>query len=268
MSEVAAFLPEARRLALEAGACLMELLKETLTHHRKPDKSLVTNADIASDKILKEGLLKAFPNHAVLTEESGFLGDPRAPYVWVIDPLDGTKAYARNESGFSVMVGLLHESRPVLGVVVDPKEEWLYEAVKGQGAFQEHKGVRKPARVSPRNQFSEMPLITSRGFPEDLLRYLKDTIHIPVLAPINSVGVKVGYLVRQDADLYFSHHPVHYWDSVAPQIILEEAGGTFTLRDGKSLVYDLSGAHRHLLSPFASNGVRHKEFLEILSHHS
>lgn len=266
MSDPTDFLPTARRLALEAGACIMELLKETLIHHRKADKSLVTNADFASDKIIKEGLLSAFPDHAVLTEESGFSGKSDSPYVWVIDPLDGTKAYAKNQPGFSVMIGLLHEAKPVLGVVFDPKEGHLYEAVKGQGAFYEFQGgKRERVRVSSRTVWGEMPFLTSPGFPQGMLEYFQHTLQVPLVPPINSVGVKVGLMVRQVADLYYSHHPIHYWDSVAPQVILEESGGVFTLINGQPLSYDLSSHYRHSLSPFASNGTRHQEFLEMLA---
>ena len=82
--------------------------------------------------------------------------------------------------------------------------------------------------------------------------------------PINSVGVKVGYLIRQLADLYLNHHPVHLWDTCAPQIILEEAGGCMTHWDGTPLAYSLKGEFSHPQGTLASNGFRHTDLVKII----
>src|SRR5882672_1303565 len=105
-SEVNSFLEVARELALQASARLMELRLSPLQKTRKADHSLVTNADHEADRIIREGLRKAFPDHAILTEESVMDGLADSEYVWVVDPLDGTKAYVNGTSGFSVMIGL------------------------------------------------------------------------------------------------------------------------------------------------------------------
>src|SRR5690242_2381144 len=101
------FIEAARPLALAAAKRLMEMRLEPLEKQRKADHSIVTSADHAADKIIREGLHKAFPKHAVLTEESGLEGDRTTEFVWVVDPLDGTKAYVKGVAGFSVMIGLL-----------------------------------------------------------------------------------------------------------------------------------------------------------------
>src|ERR1019366_3881403 len=111
-------------------------------------------------------------------------------------------AYVRGTSGFSVMIGLLRNQEPYLGVVMDPWEGRLYEAVRGEGAF-EMKGDRRiPLRVSKRNQWEEMPLITSTGFPDPLAKKIRELLPCPWIPPTNSVGIKVAILVRQEADLY------------------------------------------------------------------
>lgn len=110
-----------------------------------------------------------------------------------------------------------------------------------------------------------MPLVLSTGFPQDKLAEIKKGLGVPVIEPINSVGIKVGALVRQEADIYFSHHPVHYWDSCAPQVILEEAGGVMTDLQGNSFIYDLTGSHEHKGLPLASNGTRHQDLVRILT---
>lgn len=260
----ASFLPTARELVLQAGRRIMELLKDPLIRARKADRSLVTNADHASNDILRRGLRAAFPAHAILSEETGLEGPADPGFLWLIDPLDGTKAYARGESGFSVMAGLLHRGIPVLGLVYDPLEDHFYESARGNGAFHVHGGRRERVRVSDRADWAAMPLITSTGFPGNLAEALRRAIPIAMLEPVNSVGVKVGYLVRGAADIYVNHHPVHYWDTCGPLAILEEAGGTMTHWDGTPLAYSMDGSYRHPGPTVATNARRHQEVLDVL----
>src|SRR5258706_15331815 len=106
------FVAVARELAVQAGRRIMDLRQTTLVKERKADHSLVTNADHAADDIIRSGLRRHFPTHTVLTEESGSEGGLDAEFVWVVDPLDGTRAYARGTAGFSVMIGLLRRGQP------------------------------------------------------------------------------------------------------------------------------------------------------------
>ncbi|HVO33013.1 MAG TPA: 3'(2'),5'-bisphosphate nucleotidase CysQ [Elusimicrobiota bacterium] len=252
-------------LARQAARRLMELRETPLSKERKADHSIVTNADREADRLLRDGLRLAFPSHAILTEESGLEGRAETEFVWVVDPLDGTRAYVHGRAGFSVMVGLLREGRPYAGIVVDPCEGHLFEAVVGHGAYHELDGRRTRVMVSARSDLGAMPVITSTGFPHALQRDIQAQVRTgPWLEPVNSVGIKVGYLVRRLADIYINHHAVHYWDTCAPQVILEEAGGCFTYTDGSPLVYDLSGNHRHPLSTLATNNRRHAELIQVV----
>lgn len=253
----------ARTLAEKAAARLTDLRRQPLTRERKADHSWVTNADYEADALIREGLQRAFPDHAVLTEESGLQGPADAAYIWVVDPLDGTRAYINNIPGYSVMIGLLHKGVPYAGVVADPVEDRVYEALRGQGTFETHAGQKRQLRVSARREWRDMPVVTSTGFPEPSAAALRRDWICPWLPPINSVGVKVGCLVRQTADIYVNHHGVHYWDTVAPQIILEEAGGVITYGDGQSLAYPFDGRYRHPLWTLATNGTRHADALRI-----
>jgi len=265
MRPASSFLEIARSLALQAAARIMELRGSPLVRERKADHSLVTNADHEADRIIRQGLRNAFPDHAILTEESGLDGPLGAEYLWVVDPLDGTTAYAKGIPGFSVMVGLLKEGKPFAGVVVDPLEGHVYEAMRGQGASAGKGEELKPVRVSDRSEWAIMPVVTSTGFPETLKAPIRKQLSGPWLPAVNSVGIKVGWLVRQIADIYINHHTVHYWDTCAPQIILEEAGGVITFLDGTPIEYPLEhGAYRHEGPTLASNGIRHQDVLRFL----
>ena len=258
------YLHTAIQLATEAAQVVMEIRQRgNISQNRKEDRSLVTEADLRADQIIREGLA-AFPEHGILTEEHGLSGHTGSDWVWLVDPLDGTKAYAKGIAGFSVMVGLLHQGQPCLGVVVDPLEGRIYEAVKGEGAFLTEGGKRVRLQVSPRKEFSKMPLVLSTGCPEEIIQKVQAQLSVPLCEPINSVGIKVGVLVRGEADLYFSHHPVHYWDTAAPQAILEEAGGKMTYLDETPLVYDLALRHEHPKLFLASNGTRHAELVAAI----
>lgn len=255
----------ARELAERAADEIRTRLPSAEVQSRKADNSPVTEADLVADRILREGLAKAFPDHSILTEENGLSGRAGSPWAWCIDPLDGTKAFAKKIPGFCVMVGLLKEGKPHLGVVVDPLEERAYEAVSGQGAFHSHRGRVDRLHVSRRRDFGAMPLVVSTGFPEAVLAAIRERLGSPVLPPVNSVGIKVGLLVRQTGDVYVNHHGVHYWDTCAPQIILEEAGGIFTRMDGSELSYDLGRGFSHESKTLASNGTRHRDLVDAFA---
>ena len=244
----------------------MALGQSPLVRQQKPDHSLVTNADHEADRIIREGLRHAFPDHAILTEESGLDGSPSAEFMWVVDPLDGTRAFAKGVPGYSVMVGLLKAGKPLVGVVVDPLEGRCYDAQKGEGAFQTYKNRRERMQVSERKELNVMPVVTSTGFPKALHGPIRKQLSGPWLPEINSVGIKVGLLARQAADIYINHHKVHFWDTCAPQIILEEAGGAITFMDGRPLSYPFAdGTYRHDSQTLATNGLRHQDILQILS---
>ncbi len=259
-----AFLAEAIRLAREAGDEILALHPSATVQTLKADHSPVTEADLKSNHIIFTGLRQAFNDHAILTEEAGLDGDLTAEYVWMIDPLDGTKAYAKKIPGFCVMIGLARRGIPYLGVVFDPLEGRLYEAIRGRGAYHSRGGKRQALQVSPRREFSEMPLILSTGFPEGSLKEIRAQLTGRMLDPINSVGIKAGLLVRGLGDIYLNHHTVHYWDTCAPQLIVEEAGGKFTRLDGKDLEYKLDGGFSHQSKTLASNGTRHQEIADIV----
>lgn len=255
----------ARTLAEQAAQEVLSLQQSAEIKFRKEDQSPVTEADLRADEIIRSGLSEAFPHHAILTEETGLTGLGHSDYVWMVDPLDGTKAYAKKIPGFCVMIGMLKFGKPYLGVVVDPLESRTYEAIRGQGAFLTFQGKKEKLQVSARDEFSKMPLVVSTGFPEESLNRIQSELHAPLLPPINSVGIKVGLLVRREADIYINHHAVSYWDTCAPKVILEEAGGSFTRLAGGPLEYPLYAPYSHQTKTLASNGILHSELVQTLS---
>lgn len=258
-------LERALELAELASEKILQILKTDFLTQKKEDNSPVTIADLEADQIIREGLLKSFPQHSILTEENGLIGNDKSEYTWLIDPLDGTKAFAKKIPGFCVMIGLLRSGQPHLGVVADPLDQSIYFALKGEDAYKVQGPFRKILRVSDRDKPEEMPLVISTGFPKEALEKIEAKFSSPLLAPINSVGIKVNYLIQKKADVYLNHHYVSLWDTCAPQAILEAAGGIFTQIDGQALDYSkLQAPYSHGAKTIASNGNRHAEWLAWL----
>ncbi|MCP4620353.1 MAG: inositol monophosphatase, partial [Bradyrhizobium sp.] len=96
-------------------------------------RDIVTDADLAAERAIVQIIRARFPDHALLTEEDGASGGD-APFVWVVDPLDGTTNYSRRMPIFSVSIGLVHEGELEAGVVYDPLRDHLFVAERGRGA--------------------------------------------------------------------------------------------------------------------------------------
>ena len=246
-------------LVRQAGELVESIRGEGFVTTRKVDHSPVTRADTASDALIRSTLAAAFPDDAILSEESNVLTEGTSRRTWVIDPLDGTRGFVAGTEDYAVQVGLLVDDRPVLGVVFEPASGRLYRAASSWGATVEEPGTEpKTLSVSDRQEASSMPMVTSSSLSGGSRREILDATGLRDGGTCHSVGVKVGRVVRGVADVYYSSHPVSYWDSCAPLVILQESGGVLTDLGGRPLAYDLSrGTWNHQGSFVASNGRLH-----------
>ncbi len=235
----------------------------------------VTIADRTASRIIVEGLAEIFPDDAILSEEETDDAENRlnGKRVWMIDPIDGTWGFINKDGDFGVQIGLTENGQPVLGVVFLPFHDELFYAVKGAGAFLER---QKPAReqgrevftqqlkVSAKTDFSQMTLAVSRNHLSPKMARVAKDLHIGRVIHRGSVGLKVGLIAYQNADLYIHLSPrTKFWDSCAPQIILEEAGGKMTDLFGAPLRYDLPDVQNHN-GILASNGAAHDETIRLV----
>lgn len=195
----------------------------------KTDDSPVTLADLAANDIICEGLAALQPSFPFLSEENmeiPYAERSNYEYVWLIDPLDGTKEFVKKNGQFTINVSLIHHNRPVLGMVYVPVEQALYYAVAGQGAF-----LELPDKPVCRLQCGKIRL-SDKGLriPCSLSHINSDTKNFiqqfdeAVLMPRGS-ALKFMMLATAEADVYPRLAPTMEWDTAAPQIILEEAGG-------------------------------------------
>jgi 3'(2'), 5'-bisphosphate nucleotidase len=205
----------------------------------KSDGSPVSQADHAANHVIVERLRADFPEDAILSEESRDSAERlSAARVWIVDPLDGTKEFLACNGEFSIMIGLVENGEPVLGVVYLADGDVLFGAIRGEGAWVEQGGTRTPLS---REDLDGAPLrlVGSRSHSDPLLSAMQEQLGITDVAPCGSVGVKCSRIATGQRDLYV--HPVPYlkeWDTCAPEIILREAGGWVSDCYGNPLEYN------------------------------
>ena len=220
----------------------------------------VTVADRDASTIIVNGLSAAFPDDGILSEEEVDDLERRLTKrrVWIIDPLDGTAGFVKHDGDFAVQIGLAIGGIAVLGVVFLPVHDVLSYAVKKEGSFSVRSGGEpKWMKASTKNRFGEMTLAMSRNHPSTRMGRIIEHFAFANFVNRGSVGLKVGLIVDKTCDIYIHPSPrTKLWDTCAPQIILEEAGGQFTDLFGFELRYDRADLQNRN-GILATNGAAH-----------
>ncbi|MBI4861421.1 MAG: 3'(2'),5'-bisphosphate nucleotidase CysQ [Candidatus Riflebacteria bacterium] len=266
----------ATALARAAGDVLLHYLRTGVPVEYKGIDDPVTRADREADALIVEGIASGFPADGILSEEipdSGSrLGRSR---VWFVDPMDGTKEFIKGSGEFSVLIGLIVDRRPRVGVVYQPSADLLYAGVVGSRAWVDERGRRSPLDLTVGDRSASGPtddraaasddgtgtprwtLAVSRSHRHGLIDEARRLLPVTAEVATGSVGLKMGLVARGRCDLYLAlDDRTHSWDSCGPQAVLEAAGGTVTDVFGEPLVYDsadvtnrrgivAAAAHRH-----------------------
>lgn len=268
VSDLRRELDVATEAARRAGQAIMQFFRGDVAVERKAGDEPVTAADRASEAEVLKRLELAFPDDGILSEEQqdheSWVAHRRC---WVVDPLDGTRDFVAGREGFSVMIGLLVDHRPVLGVVYQPVAKTLYRAAKGLGAERvSADGQATPLRPTSRVPPERLRLVASRSHPSQRVAEAKEHLGIDDELKIGSVGVKVGLIARGERDLYLNPDgKCKLWDTCAPEAIIIEAGGKMTDFSGSPLVYDDVERLRLDRGIIASNGACHELIVSRLA---
>ena len=271
MHEPAEILKSVEGLAREAGDILMGYYGEIHHIDYKGIGDIVTEADKASEQLITERLESRFPDYAILGEEFGMSRKARMPDTsasavqsddcWIIDPLDGTANYAAGCPIFAVVIGLLHNGVPVLGVVFDPNADRMFSAVKGGGATLN--GV--PIYVNDREKLDPIGLF---GFGSPVL----ETLHpfIPKSGKARSLGAAALHICSVATGCFDGSLDLYtkLWDIAAPIVILQEAGGRTTHPSGTPLFPlspDAPAYQGHDIPFLATNSRIHEECVKALA---
>lgn len=243
-------------LARQSAAIAMEIYARDFDVSQKAgDAGPVTEADLRINEFLVNALRKAFPEDAVIGEESPIeelASDARRR--WIIDPIDGTKDFLQKNGEFSVMIGLAVDGRAELGVVAIPAHDQIYVGAPGHGAYMLNgDGERVDLQVNTEIEGKDATIVNSRNHPDSTIDFIRDEIGITREYRHGSVGCKVAHISDGRADLYINlSGKCHWWDVAGPEAIVRQAGGVVLTLSGEELRYE--GDSTQISEPFfASN---------------
>jgi myo-inositol-1(or 4)-monophosphatase len=228
----------------------------------KGPRDLVTDADLASQKAIREVLLDAFPEHDFLGEESeeggGEPGHAR-PYRWIVDPLDGTANYVHGMRGFSVSIGLEYRGQMLVGVVYDPVSEECFTAGSGAGAWLNGQSIQASScdRLSRALVAVSFSARVERDSPQ-IRRFIEVVTECQSLRRMGSAALNLSYMACGRLDGYFATS-LKTWDVAAGVLIAREAGVRVSSVDGSP--FDLT---RPWLAAAATKPL-HEQLLRVLA---
>jgi len=256
--EMEEFYKFALEVAYKAGEEIMHFFSKPHQISYKGDINLVTEADLASERFIKESIYIKYPKHAILAEESGLKEGEKADITWIIDPLDGTTNFAHGLPWFCVSIGLEIKGEIVLGAIYNPVLKEMFSALKGQGAFLNE----KPIKVSQTQELIKGLLAT--GFPYDIqqhpepvmTRFHRMIMHARGVRRAGSAALDLCYVACGRFDGFWEER-LHPWDTAAGMLIVQEAGGKVSDFAGNPYsIYD-----KEIL---ATNGFLHENMLKVL----
>ena len=241
-------LPQVVALAREAGRAILAVYAGDFAVTNKGDNSPLTIADERSHAIIAEALRRLTPDVPVISEEAPvppLAERNRWEWLWLVDPLDGTREFVDRSGEFTVNIALIHRQRSVLGVLHVPLTGVDYYAATGLGAFRRERDAA-PAAITAQATLAGVPrVVASRSHRGNSLQGFLDRLGPHDFRPLGSAG-KFGLIAEGSADLYPRIGPTSEWDTAAGQAIVETAGGRVVGRDGQPLVYN---ARETILNP-------------------
>ena len=253
--KLAEILKVARSVAWGAADILSSFYHQDTSDLDVKDKKdgPVTEADMAANKYILNSL-----RGELGTEDFGYLSEetfdvkkaePVAhDWVWIIDPLDGTRDFIDKTGEYGMHIALAYQGRPVIGIVAIPEADKIYFASKGNGTYVETKdGTITPIKVSDRQVIEDLYLIVSRSHRDDRFQQLIDRLPLAGKKYMGGVGGKISTLLEQESDVYISlsgKSAAKDWDFAAPELILTEAGGKFTYVNGNPVFYNQGDVKR------------------------
>lgn len=256
-----------RRTAWDASDLLRDYYRgEIPLNPEEEAEGPVTAADRAVNRLLLDRFQEAFGDapFGYLSEES-FKEQGRSEpfpqdYLWIIDPLDGTRDFIDHTGEYALHIALVKAQRPVFTCVVLPEAERLYWAMLGEGCWQEDRtGDRQRVTVTARTSREPLTLVASRSHRDERFRQLLERLSLQNQIYVGSVGFKIATILEGQADVYLSlsgKSAPKDWDMAAPELLLTEAGGQFTHADGSPLRYN-TGDVSQWGCLIASNGSGH-----------
>jgi len=234
-------------IARDAGHAIMEIYQKDFAVTEKTDKSPLTEADLASHRLILEGLSELTPDIPILSEESEKPSfEERSGWItyWLIDPLDGTREFVKGNGEFTVNIALIHEHRSIIGIIHVPVKGTDYFAWQHGGSYKAEAGGRARKISVKKLDGSRITVAGSRSHGSELMqKYLKQLGEVELLSMGSSL--KFCLVAEGRADLYPRLGFTAEWDTAAAHCIVVEAGGFITDTDMLALEYNTKDSLRN-----------------------
>ncbi len=256
-------LPETKfaiEAAIEAGKVVMEVYNKNFSSSTKSDNEPITEADIKSNTIIQKIISES--NYPILSEETTD-NIERLKYkkIWIVDPLDGTTDFVNRTGEFTIMIALVENNKPILGIIYWPTEEKLFLAQKGQGAFQQNQGSWTKISVSDISKLEKCRAVGSRHHISEKEHNLLTLLKVSKFTSKGS-SLKVADISCGLAELYFTTtNKMKQWDTCASYCLISEAGGKMTDMKGNELKYNIEILN-HENGLLVTNGLIHDEIIK------
>ena len=248
------------KAAQEASNIILEIYQKDYNTYTKTDNSPVTDADLKSNKIINKILSNT--KYSILSEED--VDDQSRlskDIIWIVDPLDGTSDFIDKTGEFTVMIALIENKKPILGVIAWPTEKILFVAQKNCGAFRYSDNKWDKISVTKIDKLSKCRTVGSRHHLSEKEKQFIKKIGIKDFTSIGS-SLKVGKISSGQAEAYITTtNKMKEWDTAASYCIVSEAGGKMTDMLGNDLTYNNKNVH-HQNGILVTNGLIHDKIVE------
>ena len=248
------------KAAKEAGDAILEIYQRDFDAHTKKDNSPITEGDLKSNEIIKKILSET--EHMILSEEEDDdLSRLSENMIWIVDPLDGTSDFIDKTGEFTIMIALIKNKKPVLGVIGWPTEKTFFVAQKGSGAFRYSNDEWHKISVTSISELSKCRTVGSRHHLSDREKFFIKKLGIEDFTSIGS-SLKVGKISSGEAEAYITTtNKMKEWDSAASYCIISEAGGKMTDMLGNDITYNNKNVF-HQNGILVTNGLIHNKIVE------
>jgi 3'(2'), 5'-bisphosphate nucleotidase len=208
----------------------------------------VTLADLEVNQLIIQRINEKYKDidWEILSEEnvkeSHHSFNKNAEWIWILDPLDGTKDFIQGTQNYAIHLALNHRLKPHLGVVLIPERDELWFGYKGKVWCEKRNGTKTKLNLAKNKSLNDMVLVTSKNHRNESLQKLIEVTNFKEVVIMGSVGCKIASIVRGESDIYISlslpgQSAPKDWDFAAPEAILKAAGGAITNLDNKELSY-------------------------------
>jgi len=217
----------------EAGVLALAYFKKDMNHWKKSDNTPVSEADIAVNQLLKQRLLTARQDYGWLSEETeDDCSRLKKQRVWVVDPIDGTRAFLRGGDDWTISVAMVENGKTITAAVLQPTESMLFTAVRGNGAYMN----RKPITTTSTQNIRHCRMAANAG------AFRAEYWQVPwpemTITGYNSMALRLAHVAQGQEDATLTISSKSDWDLAAADLLVQEAGGRVSTLNGRPLIYN------------------------------